>query len=215
MGSSRTHDGDVARPGALAHGDGQIDVEDIDRVLRDSVGLCADTADDIAALREWREDLSVARATLAYARDILAADVALLHHCLTVRSARRSSSHNLDDLIVELPSLLTSATPFRSDGGVTGPEPAESDRPGHGVVDIAAIVARSDHLISAHRDMAGTDLSSADALAHTLGELETELTTLAERQGAVATRLQEMRAVVLRQYAERSGPDGSSLDTPA
>ena len=218
MDSSRTH-GDGRGPGALAHGGGPIDVEDIDRVLRDSAGLGADTPHASAVLREWRADLSVALAALVYAREILTADIALVHRCLAMPGTPSSPAEGLDDLIAHLPRVLTSPSSrtVSSVGEIPARGPAESEDPGRSIEDedIAQVVARSDRLVAAHRVLASTDLSVPAELAYALGVLEAQLTTLAEHQGAVAARLQEIRAVVLRQYAERSGPDGSPLEAPA
>ncbi len=211
MASSRTDGTEAAGAGALAHGGAPIDMGAIDRVLEDSAGLGGSTPGHGVPhpVREWREDLAVALAALAYAREILAADIAILHRCLAVVSGEVGSDV-LDDLVSDLSGLLTTPPGSGSHGELAQPEDA-----GAGVPDIAQVVARSDVLVTAHRDMARTDLASPAALSRTLLAVETQLTAVAERQGAVVARLQELRAVVIRQYAERSRHHGSSLDTPA
>jgi hypothetical protein len=209
VGSSRAHDGDAAGPGDLARASEPVRLEDVDRLLRDSADLALAPTDDPASIRARRGDLTVVLAVLGYAREILSGDIALLHHCLTTMETAPRAAAVPVDLVRDLPRLL--ADPPDPDPA-TGPAPLARS-PGDD--ELAQVVARADLLVSAHRHMAGTDLASPAAVGRTLGLLEAQLTTVAERQGAVTARLQEIRALVVRHYAARAGRGGTSLETPA
>ena len=79
-----------------------IRLTDIDRVLEASAALnAAETqADDPAAVRTWRRELTVALESLSYARSVLAGDVGILRHCL------ENESLDPETLVDELPRLV-------------------------------------------------------------------------------------------------------------
>ena len=56
--------------------------------------------------------------------------------------------------------------------------------------------------MSAHEQMAHTDLSSRRDVERALHEVEAQLAALTERQNAVEIRLQQIRATIVRQYQE-------------
>ena len=58
--------------------------------------------------------------------------------------------------------------------------------------------------MSAHQEMACTDLTAPEDVARVLGLLEAQLLAITERQDPVRIRLQEIRAAIVRQYQEGS-----------
>jgi hypothetical protein len=168
--------------------DRPILLTDIDRVLEDS----AQVARADAPIRSWRDELTVALESLAYARAVLAADVGILRHSLATAPCDNET------LVKELPAVVSSH-PW-------GKGWASPDDPDEGARVDWAVFARADQLMSAHDAMASTDLSSTEDVLRALGELEGQLAGLARRQEAVERRLQEIRTAIVRQYEGTSGP---------
>ncbi len=56
--------------------------------------------------------------------------------------------------------------------------------------------------MSAHQEMARTDLSSPEDVARTLGALQEQLVAITERETAVEGRLRQIRATIVRQYKD-------------
>jgi hypothetical protein len=167
-----------------------IFLADIDRVLADTVDV--EQATSAAPVRAWRDDLTVALESLAYARAVLAADANILRHCL----ARPD-----EDVVEDLPSVMS---------GRHGSDPrarhdSEQDREPEVRIDWD-VCARSDQLLSTHQEMAATDLSSVEEVARVLGDVETQLPGLADRQHAVERRLQQVRSAIVRQYERGDVP---------
>ena len=162
---------------------------DIDQVLEESAHVERAGASD--PIRAWRDDLTVALDSLAYARGVLAADVGILRHCL--------AAPHQHVVVEDLPSVMQAGVWgdgwSAPDGGK--PEPAQMDE---------EIFVRADGLMTAHQEMAHADLSSREEVTRVLGELEAQLDDLAQRQEAVEVRLQEIRAAIVRQYKDGQVP---------
>ena len=165
---------------------------DIGRALGESAR--AEGLGDIA-IRAWRDDLTLIRDSLSYARAILAADVAIL---------AGAGGADQQGIVDELPGMLVASTP-------------EGEWPEHGEVDLdpdidEGLFVRTDHLLAAHREMARVDLASSAARIRVLELIEEQLAMLTERQAAVEARLQQIRTVIFRRY--RDGV-ASAQDQPA
>ncbi|HXY28324.1 MAG TPA: hypothetical protein VEH82_08580 [Acidimicrobiales bacterium] len=191
------HEGDRGTRGSLADGHHPLLLDDVDRLV-----ARAGAVDDapLAALRGLRDDLTVALAALTAAGDVLAADVAVLRHCL----AALHEQADRRDLVEQLPALLA-ARPW-GPGWAAPPRPEQPEDPS------AELLVRCAPLMSAHEHMAGTDLTSASDVARTLGLIEEQLVTLTDRRAAVEVRLAEVRRAVVRAWALGVS---RSLDTPA
>jgi hypothetical protein len=183
------HAHDDAESGALhetASGEEAISLADIDRALEASEGLAESTG--VLPVRAWRDALTLALESLTYARTVLAGDVTVLRHALATEGP--------DDQAVvdELPAIL--ATDTWSEGRESADDPSRPTG-----LD-PSVFARSDLLLSVHRDMARTDLSSPKAVVRSLRSLEEQLVAVTARERAVALRLQEIRAAIVRQYKD-------------
>ena len=179
---------------ALVRGEGPILLADIDRVLDESacVGHACATA-----VRSWREDLTLAQECLAYARSVLASDVGILRHCLA------DAGSGPEALLADLPAAMA--------GGEWGDAGSEDTGSEAGVSDLSStmlhqVFARSDALMSAHDEMAHTDLTSPEEVRRLLDAVHDQLHALEQRQNAVAARLQQIRAAIVRLYHEGSLP---------
>jgi hypothetical protein len=153
------------------------------------------------AIRAWRDELTLIGESLSYARTILEADVAILSQ------GGSEGTTAIGGGVGEHPSRLSS-TP---DHGQWSAEDLED----LGDLEIAfdeGLFARSDQLLSAHREMARVDLSSAAATAEALALVEEQLAILTERHAAVDARLQQIRAVIIRRYRQAAAP---ARDRPA
>ena len=161
-------------------------LSDIDQVLEASSDV--DQAPTTAPIRAWRDELTVAVGSLAYARDVLAGDVAILRHCLA------SAGYDRDSVVSGLPSLLA-AHPWGSGWSAAhaGPDLAVID---------GEFFVRSDELMTAHREMALLDLSAPQEVARVLRHAEEQLTAITERHAAAEARLQQLRAAIIRQYRQ-------------
>ncbi len=173
-----------ARSSSLLSEEDPIRLADIDRVLEDSAAVAQ--ADFAASIRLWREELRVALESLTYARSVLASDVGILRHRLGSERART------EDLVEQLAEAL-STTPWGDDWAEPGPGAGAGD-------DNWDVCVRSDLLMTAHQEMASTDLSSAADVTRVLQDVEAQLADLARRHDAVEERLAQVRAAVLRQY---------------
>ncbi len=172
----------------LSNDESPILLADIDRVLEVSARI--EHAHATAPIRAWRDDLTVALESLAYARSVLAADVGILRHCLT--------SPDQQAVVDDLPAVMSARS-----WGDGWSEPNEDE--GHAGVD-CDVFARSDRLMSTHQEMATADLSSHAEVTRVLADLEAQLTDLAQRQEAVENRLQQIRAAIVRQYKDGEVP---------
>ena len=172
-----------------------INLVDIGRVLGESAK--AERLGDIP-IRAWREDLTVIRDALSYARAILAADVAIL------TESGSSPQTGRREIVDELPGDLAPPLPETQwrDEDLLSLE-----------VDIdEGLFVRTDHLLAPHREMARVDLTSSAARGRVLEPIEEQLALLTERQAAVEARLQQIRSVIFRRY--REGVE-SAHDRPA
>ena len=159
------------------------------------------------SVRSWREDLTLAQECLAYARSVLASDVGILRHCLA------DAGSGPETLLADLPAAMA-AGEWGDDGSEGGmPEGGGSEGSGSegGMPDLSStmlnqVFARSDALMSAHGEMAHTDLASPEAVRRLLDAVHDQLHALEQRQKAVASRLQQIRAAIVRLYHEGSLP---------
>ena len=159
-----------------------------------------------AAIRAWRDDLTLIRDSLSYARAILAADVAILSDA--GRRSRRqpgmSSTSSPAGCAVE---------PERRTNGLPRTSRISRPRPGHRRGSLRP------HGSTPGRPpgMARVDRSSAAATAVALAQVEEQLAILTERHAAVEARLQQIRPVILRRYRKEADarPRPARLSTPA
>jgi hypothetical protein len=165
-----------------ARWDHPIRLDDIDRLLEGSSDV---EHLDAGALRTWRGDLTLVLESLSYARTILAGDVAIL---------RRAVATGTTPVVDDLPETL-------------GSDQTEDhwSEPGDEAADAAItedFFSRTDELLSAHREMAEVELSSAFDVSGSLAVIDEHLAALTERQEAVEARLGQIRAAVIRHYEE-------------
>jgi hypothetical protein len=170
-----------------------ISVADIDRLLEASAGAAESTG--ASPVRAWRDALTLALESLRYARTILAADVKILRHAMATEGP--------DDQAVvdDLPAIVTT--------GTWTEERASTDDPPPGAELDPSVFVRSDPLLSAHQEMARTDLSSPGSVARTLQALEEQLVAVTEREAAVGDRLRQIRATIVRQYEDGAVPSSN------
>ena len=178
-----------------------INLIDIARVLGESANVERLGG---AAIRAWRDDLTLIRDALSYARAILAADVAILSD---PGSQKPPAGRNVVDA---LPQSLSSS-PGEDQWSPGDPEALEDLED----LDLAIdedLFARTDQLLAAHRALARVDRSSAAATAVALAQVEEQLAILTERHATVEARLQQIRLVILRRYRDEAA---SARDQPA
>jgi hypothetical protein len=178
--------------------DRPIDLIDIARALGESSNI---ERLDGAAIRAWRDDLTLIQEALSYAVTILAADVAILSQ---TRSEATAAGR---DIVDELPGTPPT-TPNEERWSAQDLENLED-------LEVAfdeGLFARTDQLLRAHREMARVDLSSAAATAGALALVEEQLAILTERHAAVEARLQQIRAVIIRRYRQAAA---AARDRPA
>ena len=191
-------DGDPAAEISLR--DRPIDLVDIARALGESSNIERLGG---AAIRAWRDDLTLIQESLSYARTILAADVAILSD---PGSQKPPPGRNVVDT---LPNSLSSSPSASEDRW--SPEDLEDLED----LDLAIdedLFARTDQLLAAHRALARVDRSSAAATAVALDQVEEQLAILTERHATVEARLQQIRLVILRRYRQEAAP---ARDQPA
>jgi hypothetical protein len=181
--------------------DRPINLIDIARVLGESANVERLGG---AAIRAWRDDLTLIRDSLSYARAILAADVAILSESGSQKPPAGR------DVVATLPSRLSSS-------------PAEDQWAAEDLQDLGDLedldlaidedlFDRTDQLLAAHRELARVDRSSAAATAVALAQVEEQLAILTERHATVEARLQQIRLVILRRYRQEAAP---ARDQPA
>lgn len=184
--------------------DRPINLIDIARVLGESASI---ERLDGAAIRAWRDDLTLIRDSLSYARAILAADVAILS-----KSGSQKPPAGRD-VVDTLPGRLSSSP---GDDQWSAEDFADAEDLGDlEDLDLAIdedLFARTDQLLVAHRALARLDRSSAAATAGALAQVEEQLAILTERHATVEARLQQIRLVILRRYRQEAT---SARDQPA
>jgi hypothetical protein len=187
--SAHTNRDEADEAGELSLRMQPIDLVDIGRVLGESAK--AERLGDIP-IRAWRDDLTVIRDSLSYARAVLTADVAIL------TESGRSATTETQRVVDELPGLLDAVPPDPQwpDQDVLDPDPDIDE----------GLFLRTDHLLAAHREMARVDLTSPAARARVLELVEEQLAMLTDRQAAVEARLQQIRAVIFRRYRDAAAP---------
>jgi hypothetical protein len=193
--SAHTHREETEDAGWLSEQTRPIDLVDIGRVLGESAK--AERLGDIP-IRAWREDLTMIRDSLSYARAILAADVAIL------TEPGSSQQTEQQEIVDGLPGVLAPPAPE--------PQRPDQDLLGFEVDIDEGLFVRTDHLLASHREMARLDLASSPARGRVLELIEEQLALLTERQAAVEARLQQIRSVIFRRY--REGVE-SAHDRPA
>jgi hypothetical protein len=176
--------------------DRPIDLIDIGRALGTSANL--ERLGD-GAIRAWRDDLTLIRESLTYARTVLAGDVAILSQSGSLGGTEPETVAD------ELSRMLGTGAdePRRSDpddGEIFDPSFEEN------LVFDDGLFLRADHLVAAHQEMARVNLSSAGAVARVRELLEGQLAILSEREAAVEARLQQIRALVIRRYRMAVAP---------
>jgi hypothetical protein len=181
----RDEPGQAVEAGQLSLHMEPIDLVDIGRVLGESAK--AERLGDIP-VRAWRDDLTVIRDSLSYARAVLAADVAIL------TEAGPAGTTETQRVVDDLPGVLATVEPDPQwpDQDVADPDPDIDE----------GLFVRTDHLLAIHREMARVDLTSPAARARVLELVEEQLAMLTERQAAVEARLQQIRAVIFRRYRD-------------
>ena len=151
-------------------------------------------------IRAWRDDLTLIRDSLSYARAILAADVAILSDSgLTGGAAGQRRRRRA-------PRHASRRARARTSGRM--PEDLED-------LDLAIdedLFVRTDQLLAAHREMARVDRPRRPPRPAPLAQVEEQLAILTERQAAVEARLQQIRAAILRRYQQEAAP---ARDQPA
>lgn len=200
MPAAHAHENNMADTGSSFR-DGLVRPADIDRVLVAS----ADPrhARDATLLRLWRDDLAFARSCLEYAETVLAADVAILRHCLATAATRPSgASQRVDTLLPSVVRASASSAPLW---------PPESDR-GDGDLQTVQTVLAADPLISSHIAIARLDLDSPEDVNRVLRVVQDQLTEVATRRKAVASRLEELHTSIVASYREGEPP---TLERPA
>jgi hypothetical protein len=178
--------------------DRPINLIDIARVLGESAHVERLSG---AAIRAWRDDLTLIRDSLSYARAILAADVDILSD---PGSQKPPASR---DVVDTLPDGLSSSP--------SADQWSPEDLGDLEDLDLAideGLFARTDQLLAAHRALARVDRSSAAATAVALDQVEEQLAILTERHATVEARLQQIRLVILRRYRNEAA---SARDQPA
>jgi hypothetical protein len=195
-------------PAAQAHAHGDEDDDAGGPALRNrpidlvDVGLLLGSSTHVerpgAPVRAWRDDLTLIREALSYARSILAADVAILSRAGAPQPKDRPA------VVDDLPNVLAGSPP---DGPWSAP-----DDDGDDLAFDEGFFTRADHLLALHGEMAQVDLSSPRATGRLRELMEDQLDLLTERQAAVEARLQQIRAVIIRGYQAAATP---ARDQPA
>ena len=180
--------------------DRPLNLIDIARVLGESAHVERLSG---AAIRAWRDDLTLIRDSLSYARAILAADVDILSDAGSQKPPAGR------DVVDTLPNSLSSSPSASADQWSPGNLEDLED------LDLAIdedLFARTDQLLAVHRALARVDRTSAAATAVALDQVEEQLAILTERHATVEARLQQIRLVILRRYREEAA---AARDQPA
>jgi hypothetical protein len=175
--------------------DRPINLIDIARVLGESANI---ERLDGAAIRAWRDDLTLIRDSLSYARAILAADVAILSE-----SASQRPPVGRD--VVDTVTSRVSSSPGEDQWSAEDIDDL-GDLEGLDLAIDEDLFTRTDQLLVAHRALARLDRSSAAATAGALAQIEEQLAILTERHATVEARLQQIRLVILRRYRQEASP---------
>ena len=157
---------------------------DIDRMLKDSAHI--EHAGPTAPIRVWRDELTLALESLNYAEAVLGGDVGILLHSLANRGSDTQS------LVQDLPRAMAA-------GGDGWSVPNGTDL-ASSMQEDWDLFTRSDLLMSAHQQMAYTDLRSRTVVQRVLRSILEQLANLALRREAVEVRLQQIRAAIVQQY---------------
>ncbi len=187
---AHAHEDDQSGAGERSPEERPILLADIDRVLVESAVV--ERLRGRPPIRVWREELTLALESLAYAREILAGDVAILRRCLSGNGAEQQA------VVGELPTVVTTRTWGEGWSGPRGLDALDD-------LDLG-VFTRSDRLVAAHEQMAFADLSSPEEVTRLLAEFEGQLIELTERHQAVERRLQQIRAAIVQQYQEGGIP---------
>ena len=157
---------------------------DVDRMLKDSARI--EHAGPAGPIRTWRNELTLALESLNYAETVLGGDVGILLHSLANRGSDTQS------LVQDLPRAMAA-------GGDGWSVPNGTDL-ASSMQEDWDLFTRSDLLMSAHQQMAYTDLRSRTVVQRVLRSILEQLANLALRREAVEVRLQQIRAAIIQQY---------------
>ena len=182
--------------------DRPINLIDIARVLGESAHVERLSG---AAIRAWRDDLTLIRDSLSYARAILAADVDILSD----GSQKPPTGRGVVDT---LPKSLSSSPSASADQWSPGNLEDLQDLEDLDLAIDEDLFARTDQLLAVHRALARVDRTSAAGTAVALDQVEEQLAILTERHATVEARLQQIRLVILRRYREEAA---AARDQPA
>jgi hypothetical protein len=186
--------------GEPALGERPLTLVDIARVLGGSAGV--GRSGDGIAIRAWRDDLTLLDEALTYARSVLAADLAVLSH-------PPLGAGDAQALVDQLPGVLVGnpAGDRATEAGADELEALDFDLDLDLDLNFAeSLFMRTDHLLAPHHQMATVDLSVPAARARVRALVEEQIAILTERQAAVQARLQQIRAVIIRQYRDSLAP---------
>ncbi len=157
---------------------------DVDRMLKDSARI--EHAGPAGPIRTWRNELTLALESLNYAETVLGGDVGILLHSLANRGSDTQS------LVQDLPrAMAAGGDGWSVPNGTDLASPMQEDWD---------LFTRSDLLMSAHQQMAFTDLRSRTVVQRVLRSILEQLANLALRREAVEVRLQQIRAAIVQQY---------------
>jgi hypothetical protein len=181
--------------------DRPLNLIDIARVLGESANV--ERLGDVT-IRALRDDLTLIRDSLGYARAILAADVAILSDSGPQQPpAGRGVEDTVPNRLFSIPSEDQWSPEDLEDLGNLEELDLDVDED---------LFARTDQLLAAHGALARVDRSSAAASAIALAQVEEQLAILTERHATVEARLQQIRLVILRRYRQQAA---SARDQPA
>ncbi|MGO8824564.1 MAG: hypothetical protein ACLQU9_04920 [Acidimicrobiales bacterium] len=170
---------------------------DIDRLLRDSANV--EHAGPAAPIRAWRDELTLVLESLDYAETVLGGDVEILRHALANRAP------DAQGLVQDLPRVMAGSLwgdGWSTRGGTDLATSMEAAPIREGWEDDWDVFTRSDLLMSAHQQMAYTDLTSRVDVQRVLRSVLEQLANLALRRETVEARLQEIRAAIIQQYRD-------------
>jgi hypothetical protein len=153
-------------------------------MLKDSARI--EHAGPAGPIRTWRNELTLALESLNYAETVLGGDVGILLHSLANRGSDTQS------LVQDLPRAMAA-------GGDGWSVPNGTDL-ASSMQEDWDLFTRSDLLMSAHQQMAYTDLRSRTVVQRVLRSILEQLANLALRREAVEVRLQQIRAAIVQQY---------------
>ena len=162
-----------------------LTLSDVDELLHTTSSSDPSVPPD--RIRSWRDEFAHMAVLLSYARHVLSVDVEVL------RSIAEDPARDLQTLVDDLPRLL--ATSSIGGGWSLSPDSVATMKSADG-----ALVGEADGLLSAHSQLASTDLRTDQAIAGVLSDLESQLAQVTERLDLVEARVRDLRAVLVGLY---------------